>query len=701
MVKSKRPARPGRGSKTGPTSSNTEPATDPNAEPVPATAGSIGNAVGASPRQRPGPGTSGPAPTKTRLRAATVAIWLLVLASIVLLPDAFVRWFLPKDLLAAAAVAVASVAVARGRLPRWFVLASLAAGVIALVAVLVSSAPGPQLWGRWPRYEGLITLPVYFGAVWAGARLFGPLAPAGQLRTFVRAVAAAAIALGVVSLLEAAGARPLASDLARPGALTGNATDQGVLGALFVAVLALPVLRAWRSTSPGKPGSRSARSSIAMTSTAERWMLSAALLLAGLTVVLSASRAGLLAAAVSIGVLLALEIGRGDRASARRAVVVGASAAAALTVGALLVPFTRDRVLGASPLAAQSLEGRFAFWNDSLAILVAHPFGVGASGFLNAYSSAGTATDSGTLDSPHNWLFQVALAGGLPLLVLVIVVIVAGAWGGVRGWRAACRSTTDAVRPDLQAAALAGLAGFGVALLTHFTAPSTTIVAGVLAGALLAVGPSGGARDRLGTVANNRLARGALTAALVGWTAALLTVVSADVPLNVGVSAAARGQIETADSAFDQAQSLRPWDADLASIAAQSFAAASDAASSAASSAGPSTPQGAAALASAADAGQLAVEWARRSRADLPDTVATERALAVGQLAVGDATGAARTLAVLVRLAPSDTALAVQNAVVLYTVGDISGTVSEVERALELDPQNETAQQLQRILFAQ
>ncbi|TFD47320.1 hypothetical protein E3T55_15355, partial [Cryobacterium frigoriphilum] len=140
----------------------------------------MGNAAGASPRSRTVPGTAsrsglaGAAASKTRLRAATVAIWLLVLASIVLLPDAFVRWFLPKDLVAAAAVAVASVAVARGRLPRAFVLASLGAGVLVLVAVLLSAAPGAQLWGRWPRYEGLITLPVYFGAVWAGARLLGP-----------------------------------------------------------------------------------------------------------------------------------------------------------------------------------------------------------------------------------------------------------------------------------------------------------------------------------------------------------------------------------------------------------------------------------------------------------------------------------------------------------------------------------------------
>ncbi|WP_146071839.1 hypothetical protein [Cryobacterium sp. Y50] len=47
-----------------------------------------------------------------RRRAATVGLWLLVASSIFFLPDAFVRWFLPKDALAAIAVVLASVAVA-------------------------------------------------------------------------------------------------------------------------------------------------------------------------------------------------------------------------------------------------------------------------------------------------------------------------------------------------------------------------------------------------------------------------------------------------------------------------------------------------------------------------------------------------------------------------------------------------------------
>ncbi len=233
-----------------------------------------------------------------------------------------------------------------------------------------------QLWGRWPRYEGLVTLPVYFGAVWVGARLLGPAAPAASLRTLVRAIATAAVALGLVSLLEAVGARPIATDLARPGSLTGNATDQGVLGAIFCAMLILPVLRAWAE--PRK-------------AFAERAWLSTALLFAAATVIVSASRAGLLAAVTVLGILMVLEIV--PSTSRRRLHLVGLTALAGMVLigGALTVPFTRSRLLGASPLSTQSLEGRFIFWSDAADVLAERPLGVGVSGFLNANSRNSTS----------------------------------------------------------------------------------------------------------------------------------------------------------------------------------------------------------------------------------------------------------------------------------------------------------------------
>ena len=618
-------------------------------------------------KRMPRRGKAKPVPVPpTQRHAATAALWLLVASLIFFLPDAFVRWFLPKDALAAIAIMLASVAVARGRLPRWFVASASAALALTLLGVLISVAPGVQIMGRWPRYEGLVTLPVYFGSIWAGARLLGPAAPAHTLRTLMRAVAAAAIALGLVSLLETAGARPIATDLARPGSLTGNATDQGVLGALFCAMLILPVLRAWTRASP--------------TTAVERAWLSVALLLSVFTVIGSASRAGLLAAGTALVVLLALEMIRAERGIRLRILAVGAAGAAVLAAGALALPLTRERVFGTSPLAAQSLEGRFTFWQNSLALLADHPLGVGVSGFLNA-DAVHANTDS-IVDSPHNWVFQVLLAGGIPLLVVVVAGGAAVITSALRTWSrtnalSATSPPTDAARADIIAGALAALSGYGLALLTHFTAPSTTILAALLIGVLVAQSPRTVVRSPSGSP-QQHLAR-SRTIVLAAWAVWLAVLAGAELPLAAGVANAARGDLLSAQAAFESAHSLRPWDADLTGIAAQSFAAA--------------------ASAGIPGAAPLAISWAERSRAALPSTVSTERALAVAQFANDDSAGAARTLEKLTLLAPNDPALAVQNAIVLYTTGDLAGANREVQRALALDPENETGLQLEALLL--
>jgi len=595
-----------------------------------------------------------------RTRSANAAVWLFVLASIVLLPDAFVRWFLPKDALAAIAITLSSVAASRGRLPVWFVVGSSCAAALALASVLMSAAPGPQLWGRWPRYEGLVTLPVYFGSLWAGARLLGPASPAGTIKSLVRAVAISAIALGAVSVLEATGARPIASDLARPGSLTGNATDQGILGALLLALLALPALRSWGKNDPAKVSA----------SALDRGLLTAGALFAALSVILSASRAGLLAGAVVLTVLTALEIVRVGRQGRVRLLAVGGGALLVLLGGALAVPLTRDRLVGASPLSTRSIEGRFDFWRESRGLLADHPLGVGSSGFLNAAAPSSTA--GSTLDSPHSWVFQVALAGGLPLLVLVLALVLAVAAIGIRRWRSA--TAVQPGRADTLAGAIAGLAGYGLALLTHFTAPSTSILAALLVGILVSAAPPSGLRWRLPEGARRTLMSRMRTAALVIWAGWLVTIMSADVSLGAAVSAAANGDLDRARTQFESAQRLRPWDADLASIAAQSFAAAADG--------------------GLPEAAGDAIAWAERSRATLPNTVATERALATGQMAAGDTRGAERTLAALSALAPLNAVVASQHALSLCAIGDIPQCTSEVDRAFSLDPDDVVAVRL-------
>ncbi|WP_291047873.1 O-antigen ligase family protein, partial [Herbiconiux sp.] len=418
-----------------------------------------------------------------------------MLASIVFLPEAFTRWLLPKDALFAIAAVAASLTLPRGRLPRW-VLVAMAAGILLLlVGVAFSVSPWAAFWGRWPRYEGAVGLSAYLVAVWAGARLLGPGAGRG-IRTFWSASAVASAALGVIGVLESFGIDPIPTPWERPGSLAGNATDQGILGLIFLAVLVLPAASAVRDAWAGRR-----RRQIA-------WAL---LLVAGagfglVTVAVSASRGAFLGAVLVVLVLAALQVtslglrrprGAGaDAVAHRRRLVRGVLIAAGslvLLVGvALAVPLTRSRLLGLSPLSMTTVSDRVLIWQESLAILAGRPFtGVGPSGFVDAapafqsaewYASVGTST---TLDSPHNVLMQAGMAGGWPLAALLAAVSIAIVMVGCRRWAAAIR-TSVAERALLLSGALAALLGTAAALMTSFTVPATALLCCLLVGVLVA-----------------------------------------------------------------------------------------------------------------------------------------------------------------------------------------------------------------------
>jgi uncharacterized membrane protein len=88
------------------------------------------------------------------------AIWLSVLASLFFLPGGLNRWVFPKEAALLAAGVVASRLVPVGRMPRWLLITMTGGAVILAVAALQSDAASMQFLGRWPRYEGAITLTV-------------------------------------------------------------------------------------------------------------------------------------------------------------------------------------------------------------------------------------------------------------------------------------------------------------------------------------------------------------------------------------------------------------------------------------------------------------------------------------------------------------------------------------------------------------
>jgi tetratricopeptide (TPR) repeat protein len=440
----------------------------------------------------------------------------MVLGGVVVLPGALNRFVFPKLAVTLAGVSVAARAPARGRLPR-LVWALLGAAVAVLAAAaLMGADPLQQLVGVAPRYEGLLTIGLYLGAGVTGARLLGPDRPRETDALLVRLLS------------------PFESNVSRAGSLLGNASDQGAWAVLALGPLLLTAVRAPSRLVVGGAAA------------------------AALAIVLSGSRGALLGAVAVLVLLLVVVSGRRARLSL-------AAAGCGMAVLAVALPAVRGRVLGEGQ-AADTVAGRGLLWRESWRLFLEHPvLGVGPGGFGEAirgvhgsawYAALGTANPP---DSPHDWLLQALLAGGPILLVLVLVLV---------------SLTARAAWSRLAAASLftglaAGLAGYAVALLFHFTGPGHTPLAALFTGALLA---QSAGRE----LANAALDR--VVAVAVGALAAVVTFGAvAELPQRAAVVRVARGDASGADDYFDTARTFRPWDPAIAATAGHAFAVAGNA----------------------------------------------------------------------------------------------------------------------------
>lgn len=459
--------------------------------------------------------------------AYAVAIWLACLAPLAVEPGGFVRFVFPKLLVVAAAVAVGAFAADRtdgAGLPKPVQGALLVALGAFVLAGALSATPFASLLGRWPRYEGLPVIAVYAGALWLGARTLGGRQRELNGSVLVHALSTAALVLGAASLLDAWGVS-LASDVTRSGSLLGNATDQGTIGVLLVAVLGQPALarRAWFA----RVG-----------------------LLAGLGVVLaSGSRSALLA----LGVAVVIHVLAHPRR--RTAVLAGASLVAAGTAALVLLDrFSRST----------TVTGRWLLWKESWQLAREHLFlGLGPNRFVDAIGPFHDATwvrrvgPENPPDSPHDLALQVLLAGGVVLLLALVAAVVLG----LRP--AAAAAVADRDRP-LQVGLLAAVLAYGAILLANFTSAGATCLALFLLGALIGVGRAELTRGRPRLV---------LRAGALALTVLMAGSCAAEIALQRGVDAAVAGRLPAARTAFSWAQHLRPGDTDVCMIAAQAYAA--------------------------------------------------------------------------------------------------------------------------------
>jgi O-antigen ligase len=588
---------------------------------------------------------------------ARVALTLMALAPLAVIPGGASAFVLGKLLVVALAVVATAAAPPSGRLARP-VVALLAAGSCLLVAsALASSSPVAALFGRWPRYEGLIALPLYVAAGWAGARLLGPGASAGVWRVLHSALSVTALIVAGTALLEAMGARPLGGEGMRSGSFQGNATEMGLLGLVLLAVLTPAALRR--------------RQALVISGAA------AAILM----VTLSGSRAAYLGTLVVVVGLALTE--RSATAEARRRIAVIGAGLTTMVVLVLVVPSSRERLLSLA-----TVSGRAQLWSQTVAMVRDHPiWGAGPSGYVDAivpYFTLDWATSVGMQnppDSPHLWPLQAASAGGVALGVLACATALVTMRIAVRQWR---RAAPDR-RAELVGPGLAVL-GYGVALLTHFTAAGTTPLVALLAGACIAEPlaasrrmpvprrPPGRRPAEPASASRKRpLDLLVVPAVLWGVVAATLTVVlSASVAAEWSLSTAsrsmARGEVDGVESAYSTARRLRPWDIDIASQATQVFAAM--------------------ASAGAPGAAARSVEWGAVAHRGLPDSLQVGLARAVGLRLAGDSGAATDQLDQLHARSPYDPQVLLQRGVLRRENGDIDGARDDLSAASRLDPLN-------------
>ncbi|WP_427004429.1 O-antigen ligase family protein [Pseudarthrobacter sp. H2] len=587
---------------------------------------------------------------RARVFAPRACVWLLACSVLVFQPGGLFRFTWIKIVWLLLALGAGALVPAGGRLPQGIRRALWTTAIVLAVSMAFSANPVASFLGRWPRFEGALVITLYFAVFALGAKVLGGRAGAGNWAAFRSALTPAVVIVGAISAFEAAGFRPLggAADL-RPGATLGNATDQGIIGVMAAAVLALPALRG------------------------RNWPARIGLAAAVLTTVLSGSRAAILGLAAVV-LVLAATMAATRTLGRTRALLGGAAALIVLAAAAVAIPVARERLL-----SADTVNGRWLLWEETLNLVLDHPWaGVGPNGLVDAitgYHTLDWAVRVGTAfppDSPHFWPLQAAAAGGLPLLLgaaLLAFLILRSARNGIRA------APPGADRDNL-AGALAAVAAYGLMLLTAFTSPATTPLAAFICGGLVAT--SGAAAPVIRPAAKGtRPARGWKSFPAGAVASGLLVALGlgvavpaaiAEWPMAAASSAAAAGDLATAEGQFQRAYGLRPWDSDTALLAAQAFA-------------GPAADGDAAAAAHA-------IEWARISLDRTPGSSEAGLVLAIGYINSGRLQQGKDTLDSVIERSPFDSAPYLHRGIANFGLGHVEDSIADLAAASERAPES-------------
>lgn len=540
---------------------------------------------------------------------------------------------IPKLTIALVACLVGASADRVGRLPRSVLIIGGLGLAVVVTASLFGGSPMASLAGRWPRYEGVPMLLGYAAVAWLGARVVGPNGLAW--RRAEQAIAGLGTALGLLTLLALAGRSPVppaTSD--RIGTVLGNATDHGLIAMTVVLCLV-----------PGTIGER------------RPWLWVG--MVGGLVALVgSASRAPLATTLVlAVAALIWQRPGVGATPGRRPLLLIGAAAAPLALL--LLIPGLRGRML-----TSATFEGRVLQWGPTLDLVRDHlALGIGPSRYLTEFPRYEThewvawAGPYRMVDSPHSWLLQAVVVGGIPLLVVAL-----------SGLAAVVHAGLDHVRADPRRTGLfLAVLGYAIATLPHFTNPTSTLWAAFLVGVLVA------RPARVESALRERTAVGLVAAACLVASSAWV----GDAYLDRGMQHARQGDVEAAAASFRDANTWRPWDVDVRTLAARAMA-----------------EQASIGSVAAADAG---ADLARSALTSVPDDYEATVALGASLITTGDLTEAITVLDTAVALAPQRPAAYVQRAVAHLASGDRESARSDLGQARRLAPRDVRVRDLLRL----
>ncbi|WP_299087386.1 O-antigen ligase family protein [uncultured Microbacterium sp.] len=566
-----------------------------------------------------------------------VAIAFAALCAFALDPFGMDRWVFAKELILVAAALVGVFVAPVGRTPRWLVGWLAGSFLILLVGAFFADAPWAQLWGRWPRYEGFVSLGAYALALAVGARLLGGTASAKETVRrgdyFHVVLAAGLFATAALAAGEVAGLRLFSSDLDRPGSLLGNASDMGVVGVIGLSLFLVRSLSrsdrrilAWNTVGGG--------SAIAL-------------------ITLSQSRGALVGAGVALaGAAIVLILSRESR---RRHWVALAITTASMTALGAVAMVARLRDSG--DVAAGSAMNRLPLWESALGVVATNPWtGAGASGFADAvtafHDDAWFATTGvgRWIESPHSLPLQVLAAGGAPAGIVLVVLAVLAVRHILR----------HGLRGPFGASGLVAAAAATAALMFHFTSPGTVLLLSVILGASFAT-TEGSARTR-----RSEITKGV---ALAMWAIVLIAAMSADHALRDGFAALERSDVVAAQSAFNTVAALRPWDQDVPLMIAERAAHEIE-------------------RAGTAEIMPTAQQWGDHAVAALPSSARALKASAVVAQYSGDIESGIQMLEHAAQLSPADPEVFHRLGGLKYLIGRHADAVNDLERAAELAPHN-------------